>query len=278
MPLSPRYRRAFSLVELLVVIAIIGMLVGLLLPAIGVVRESSRRSDCLNHLHQMGIALKGYHVANERYPIGCTQKKTLRTAWNTHLLSFVGEPVLGRKYKFDQAYNSAANRDVGSVVLPLFLCPSTVRYVFDRNGDTAGDRNGNGKWDPGDQLAFTDYGGVFGSANVEPFMNGVLLWDKAISEKDITDGLQYTLIVAEDSGRGPSMDGEWSNGENIFDVSGPINTQQDNEIWSDHPGGTCVLFCDGRNAFLSHDVPVEVLDKICTRAGSDPVSQADWER
>src|SRR4051794_32646832 len=63
-------RRGFTLVELLVVIAILGMLMAMLLPAIGSVRERGRRLVCATHIDQVGKALATYHSQNNCFPPG----------------------------------------------------------------------------------------------------------------------------------------------------------------------------------------------------------------
>ena len=64
-------RNAFTLVELLVVIAIIGVLVGMLLPAVQAARGAARRVSCLNNIKQMTLACINYQSAHERFPPRC---------------------------------------------------------------------------------------------------------------------------------------------------------------------------------------------------------------
>jgi prepilin-type N-terminal cleavage/methylation domain-containing protein/prepilin-type processing-associated H-X9-DG protein len=268
-------RGGMTLVELLVVIAIIGLLAALLFPAVQAAREASRRAECQNNLRQIGVALHAYHAAHGQFPVGCIDKRVAKTnpngrqlAWSATILAELGEPTLARQVDFSSAYDSAANSLAAATVVSTYLCPSTVRRAAGREGSIVSDPSVTSSA-ASYRGAATDYGGIYGAAQVAPSGNGVFLYERAVKIAEITDGTSHTLALAEDTGRGWLADGEWINGENIYDVSNLINTQQHNEIWSDHTGGAMALWCDGSASLLAAAMELPVLRSICTRAGND---------
>lgn len=278
--------RGFTLVELLVVIAIIGVLVALILPAVQAAREAARRVGCLNNLRQIGLAIHNYEASHRSFPSGCigcrppanVQPRNFSYhmfSWNCLILPYLEQENLYNKFDFSTGHFELRNLEAAGTVMPVFLCPSMS--TTKRKGPTTGDVNGNGRWNRGDGLAWTDYGGLYGVSFNGPFLReheGAMLYDRRIGVRDIPDGTTNTAIVGECTGRDHSADSEWSNGFNLFDqrFNNAINRTQDNELFSDHPQGVNMAFADGHGQFISEDIDQTVLNALLTRAGSEIIS------
>lgn len=119
--------RGFTLVELLVVIAIIGVLVALLLPAVQMARESSRRTQCLNQLRQIGLATQNYASAQQGLPPFCEIPKgqTFQPfSALVRLLPYMEETQLASLVDFDVAVPFTEHPEVAQTRISLFMCPS----------------------------------------------------------------------------------------------------------------------------------------------------------
>ena len=132
-------RSAFTLIELLVVIAIIGVLVGLLLPAVQQAREAARRNACTNNMKQIGLAVHNYADANQEELPMCTWyggrnaagKKDLGSPF-VALLPFMEQLALysnldvtsSSTHVHAQRPNGAGTPRVRNTVLPGLVCPS----------------------------------------------------------------------------------------------------------------------------------------------------------
>jgi prepilin-type N-terminal cleavage/methylation domain-containing protein len=118
-----RLRRAggFTLVELLVVIAIIGILVALLLPAIQAAREAARRTQCVNHLKQIGTAIHNYHDTYKRIP---NSRRTYDyITWAAELWPFIEEENIAVAWDRTRSYYNQLE-NVRTAQVSIYLCPT----------------------------------------------------------------------------------------------------------------------------------------------------------
>jgi prepilin-type N-terminal cleavage/methylation domain-containing protein/prepilin-type processing-associated H-X9-DG protein len=202
--------RGFTLIELLVVIAIIAVLIALLLPAVQAAREAARRSQCINNLKQLGLALANYESAAQSYPmsvnagcIGSSCGNNLGGAWGSWspqslMLPYLEQSALFQAANFSyvntgsQDFSTYGNTLINSTVvrsrIASFLCPS---------GSTPGS-NTFSVPSPGNSY-FASVGsswGFVGTWTNSP--NGIFKYlGKALSSRDVHDGTSNTVAFGE---------------------------------------------------------------------------------
>ena len=210
-------RRAFTLIELLVVIAIISVLIGLLLPAVQKVREAAARTQCLNNLKQIGLALHNYHDANGRLPPGFTSTTTgpwpggsndptpeVGPGWSlfAHMLPQIEQDNLHRTIDFTRPISDPANAAARQTIVKGYVCPSDdAPRVIDVTD------SGNPPADANTPVKMTDASvcssaGVLGDGAYEqtPF-TGVFHRNSRVKLTDIPDGTSNPVGVGERTSR-----------------------------------------------------------------------------
>lgn len=220
-----RCRRGFTLIELLVVIAIIGVLVGLLLPAVQAAREAARRIYCVNNLKQLGLGLHNHHEAKGGFPgsVGATKLGQRATvSWIARILPYTEYTTLYDSIPFSNDYTgtSGAINVVKNIALPTLLCPSSPipsenvnkTYVTDPDwvqgasyvavsGASNGNQTTTGGLIPGfAETRINQMGSAYIAAGGVLFANGE---QPNVGPKSsltiVTDGTSKTLMLGEQS-------------------------------------------------------------------------------
>jgi prepilin-type N-terminal cleavage/methylation domain-containing protein/prepilin-type processing-associated H-X9-DG protein len=191
-------RGAFTLVELLVVIAIIGILVGLLLPAVQAAREAGRRTQCANNLKQLGLACQTYHDSLQTLPSGYLAKATYPDTspgwgWAAILLPCIEQSGLHGTIDYTRPITDPINASVIRQRLPGYLCPS----------DTYPDDPFDVSNDSGQTVATIapcSYAVTVGDDSCEADAvagNGVFYRNSGTRMAEITDGTSQTVLLGD---------------------------------------------------------------------------------
>jgi len=292
--------KAVSLVELMVVIAILGVLIGMLIPAIQGFRESANRASCANNLHQIGTALEQFVSAQRCYPSngGWDEKQHIDdvdgqkiTVWtqvyamNNRTFTWgVGDPYLSPAAQTGPwTYSILPYLDQEAVYknrrwevpVPVYCCPSRRPNVASKTQD---DRFGSyfgGGW----TWAHCDYAG-----------NRFIFPNRPVSIRpfQITDGTSNTILVGEKVMDPEAyLTGSWYWDEPYF-VGGSDNSARRGlqllqdavgvdvvQNWgSAHPNAAQFLFADGSVRDLSYGLAPHVLLSLLTHNEADP----NWNR
>lgn len=307
-------RTGFTLVELLVVIAIIGLLIGLLLPAVQAARESARRSTCASKVKQLALGCHLHVDARRAFPVGQRQQVSVSNSGTffscgdgsvqagfnpwfsdarsfiTVLLPFMEHAAEYNRLDFTKDATQAPNRDVMRIHFSFADCPTNPQ----RN-KTYGGWNG-----------MTHYGGSVGTTGNQcwrlPAQNGMFSGVAAsdnpggLTAKDVTDGLNNTIMVCEKLGYTPADTASgspgireckainsggsfWSwdlygnnYGATVRMQSGPnpatVSSSPDqasNTPYSFHPGGLHVAYGDGAVQFINETIDINVWNALARR-------------
>jgi prepilin-type N-terminal cleavage/methylation domain-containing protein len=296
---SPRPTRArgFTLIELLVVIAIIATLIGLLLPAVQMVREAANRTSCANNLKQLGLAMHNYHGVSGTFPYLRSGGGQNRHTWALLLLPYIEQDPVIKVYLANlpgvnktDGINNHTSTDPQIVAarqaqVLTFFCPT-------RRGPPSLSPVTTGSTVTG---VPSDYAACVGDSSTAPSDGAFQLVNSnhmgaLIRIADITDGTSNTLLIGEKhiqrgSLNDPIQDGMIYSGSEqqtycrrasassplAFSPTAALNAQ----FGSWHTSVCQFVFADGRVRGLLHSTPGATLALLANRGDGQPIPDFD---
>ena len=195
-------REGFTLIGLLVVISIVGILIGLLLPAVQQAREGTRRLQCVNNMKQLALAMANYADLQGAYPIGSSNVQGWTTgSFFLAILPQLEQSTVYNIINFSVNYAEAQNATIHDTRMNLLVCPSdheayrqvTINgaYAFELCPTPV-------------KMLFTSYAGSLGpfyQLSRDPVrlaqQKGMLGHRISVRIAEITDGTSNTILLSE---------------------------------------------------------------------------------
>jgi prepilin-type N-terminal cleavage/methylation domain-containing protein/prepilin-type processing-associated H-X9-DG protein len=293
------HTNGFTLIELLVVIAIIGVLIGLLFPAVQKVREAANRVSCLNNLKQIGLALHNCHDSQGSFPSGYVcrpQADPTYTApgwgWAALLLPYIEQDNLYRQINLTLPVEDPSNLAARTTAAKMYVCPSDRSSgLFTVYSDTDA---------PLAQAMTNSYAACFGALveiSEEPDQgNGMFYRNSHVRIADITDGTSNTIAVGERAAlfTQTAWAGAVTGGTTRVTPGAPTSSSavedaptqplahtgshtlndpssDPDDFFSPHTGAAMFLFADGSVRPVRFGVRLGVLQALSTRAGGEVI-------
>ena len=292
---------AFTLVELLVVIAIIGVLMGLLLPAVQSAREAGRRVTCSNNLYQMGLATSRFNDTNGFIPgwrnklrwTTTSTSGTIAPSWPVMIL-----PLMERKDIYTAWVSQAtATPSFPTAALNFYSCPSSPPDSSSDSILAYAGNCGTGGSNKNDGVMLDAYFAL----EIPPQPNSRITMDDVSSN----DGTGSTVLFSEKCGASITQ-GWWDARPSTFAFANGISATGQNWVpglgisgtppskiinnvtaalpgyysqpSSNHPGGVVVTFCDGHTMFLKDALRFDVYAQLLTsnNALASPLVRTTW--
>ena len=267
-------KKGFTLVELLVVIAIIGILIGMLLPAVQMVREAARRTSCANNIRQVALAAHNYQSGVMEFPAGSLypvvasdgvtplSSASSRNGWSFHaqILPYLEQSNLSSTINYKMGYKDHPPVDIGGSVaqisrfrIPTYLCPSEINDK--RRGEGTAEENyplnygvNNGIWFVHNPQNRSWGNGAFGPDNHFD-MNHFLSCDGTSNTLMLAEVKAYTPYFRNlGSDTDPGMP---TNPANLASLGGDFKTNSGHTEWVDgrtHQSGFTATFSPNTEA------------------------------
>jgi prepilin-type N-terminal cleavage/methylation domain-containing protein len=293
-----RRQTGFTLVELLVVIAIVGVLLGLLLPAVQAARASARRTQCCNNLRQLGVGALNYQAAQKEFPTGARLHKVddlPGISWRVLIL-----PYIEQAHLYDEISplpsGGASNWDARTRLISGLACPDSPILSFgatslkpssyvavagagrheeriDLEDDYCGDMDTDGIMYPGSHTT----GNMISDGTTNTLLIGeriYVLWDWMSGATKTDDPPTSICSESAKNIRFPINADPSQFGYYVGDSSAPAGAPKtmlfnDLQFSSEHTGGAHFCLADASVHLISDQIDFTVYQDLSTKGGGE---------